>query len=95
MNIHRMALLCGVLKNEASIDILVDLLDKNKTFIFFEKKYNKSIASYTLLHLASIDLIQKIFDETKLPIGYKLTPQGRWVTHSCIGFKKQLEQIPQ
>ena len=43
MNIHRMALLCGVLKNKASIAILMDLLDKNKTFIFFEKKYNKSI----------------------------------------------------
>lgn len=95
MDIQRMAVLCKVLKNKASIDILTNLLDKNKTFIFFEEKYGKSIASYSLLHLARLDLIQKVFDETKLPIGYKLTTKGRWITHACIDFEKHLEQIPQ
>ncbi len=96
MDSVKMATLCAVLKNIGAMEMLSDLLEGDKTFGFFMDKYGKAIVVYRLEEFLKINIIKKIFiQHTKTPIGYRLTDKGRWITHACIGFEKQLETMPQ
>ncbi len=87
IDLQGMASLFIILKNPHTVDILTDLIDGQKTWAYFLKKYGSKGTDRINVLLAS-GLIYKKLDKTKKPLGYFITDYGKLVRHSCINFER-------
>lgn len=92
-NSQKVAKFCSVLNHPHSLNILADLIQKRKHYTYFKTKYGYN-TRYTVSELVRADVIRKILDAAKIPIGYKITAHGRWLYHACMDFQKKLESYP-
>ena len=88
-NLKQIANVSAILKNPYAIDMLVDLLNGKKIFSFFSNRYGHTVA-WPLTQMVKHGLIHRHLDKTKISIGYTITDYGRFVTHACINFQKNL-----
>lgn len=92
MNSQKVAEFCSVLRIPRSLNILHDLLHEKKTYSYFSNKYGIS-SQYPVGELERIGAIKKLLDAAKIPIGYEITEDGRWMYHSCVNFQRKLEML--
>jgi len=88
-NSKKISKIFRILTNPYVYHVLINLLEGEKSYNFFIKEYGKNI-DWPLIHLLKCDLINKKLGVGKVPIGYTITKNGRWIVHSCTNFQKIL-----
>ena len=91
-NLKLVASFCSVLRNPHTLNILSDIVHDRKQYIYFTSKYGAT-SKYPLSELVRVGALRKILGVGKIPIGYEITEQGRWVYQSCVNFGKSIERL--
>lgn len=92
VNSQKVAEFYSVLRNPHTLNILQNLIHERQCYSYFSNKYGET-ARYTIRELERLGAIKKILDAAKIPIGYEITEDGRWIYHSCVNFQKKLEML--